>query len=173
MGASSYIKTEASAVTRAADNVSRVLGDEIDSNRHTIYVEVTKFTLDSQSLKYFFLNDDSVTSTGTTWFGLTLRTDNRIVFRSSNEESITRSFTNFPDIIKCVITYDSYAGTAKFVVNGEVISNNITGLPTLTGNRYLKVGRHINLPNHNTAFARIKLYPTILSEQECIELTKV
>ena len=163
---SSYIPTEASAVTRAADNVSRVLGDEFNANEFSVYCDFSvgsgffpaAFHFgDGTSSNRIILHRPEINSTLNTSFVL------RVVVVGVTQTLVIPSSAK-----KAVITYK--AGIYKAYANGVLIGSLSAALPPISVNT---IGKGHSSEYCNGTIMDYKVFPKVLSDQECQELTKI
>ena len=175
MRASSYIPTEASAVTRAADNVSRVLGDEFNPSEFSLYIEyeISKYATTN------FASVIGVSANNYVGIGYNSSTNqNTNIFVSIGGISFS---TNLPDSIRTpygdrVKLIVSFKAGQPYVISSKGLSvHSDVALPDLSSiSKMLYLGSRFGtsflMSGHIKDF---KIYPRALSEQEAIELTKV
>ena len=175
MGASSYIKTEASAVTRVADNVSRVLGDEFNGGEFSLLMDLNASTNRMPSANadfYGSLNNGSY-SNNISLVKLVGRTDLSVLCRVNN--AATYSLDLNVSNGKIAFAYSVNTNNLRVFVNGQKVDD-------ATPSAVLRSELITRLSIFTDGLSGIKssgsirkscLYPKALSDQEAIELTKV
>ena len=169
MSASSYIPTEASAVTRAADNVSRVLGDEFNVNEFTLFVDFIMRAETSDSAYFFDIGRLTSTLNNLLLWkptGGTLRLN----YFASTSQGVSNSNIDTPQRVRAAVVFNKTNKTARLFTNGVAHSTiNITTLGLdPTSARFAYLGS-----NFNNDVITYRIFPKELSHVECIELTKV
>ena len=162
---SSYIPTQASAVTRAADNVSRVLGDEFNGSEGSVYFDININSISMSSTEFIHESD-------TGYRFLYRLNSSPLVFRTfdgSNVQTLNGSATVGRH--KVVVSYK--AGMAIASVDGT-ITPSFTFNPTNFGSVF-GVNTRITsgLSSKATDFNKVRYYPKALSQSECEELTRI
>ena len=177
---SSYIPTEASAVTRAADNLTRVLGDEFNASEGTMYAEFYKTGTAPDGRQYAVAclgsNTGSVSFTGLN-FGWTNPLNNRhyVSFRKDGTAIVTIDLGVLDNYKthKILVTFKD--SIVKGYVNGVLAGTASASDVIEFSSQILKIAESASNPNWRNmiGIGDFKLYPRALSEQEVIELTKV
>ena len=165
---SSYIPTQASAVTRLADNMSRVLGEEFNSGEGTFYVDAEKIGGGSfpRVFEFYSLSNERLLiyrsgSTSTINTNYTARVQNADGFVDKTMPSNTKKF---------LVKWSN--GVCDFYADGVSIGQSVVSRTPVLTNLSLLSGQGVA----NTSISALKdtkYYPKALSESECIELTKV
>ena len=174
---SSYIPTQASAVTRLADNVSRVLGDEINKSEWTMFIDFD-FAYGMSAGASHILAISSNTESG----GLP-RSSIRIgdqtgswgwqVFSDDNSLLInTRS--SLPPLTKGrnKLCYSYKNGVGVLSLNGQSVSLT-PAFTNKTFNNLTRLWITSNVPSTNYAIRNTNYYPKALSSEEMVELTRI
>ena len=167
MGASSYIKTEASAVTRAADNVSRVLGDEFNtSGKGSVYFEVDKWPSGGSNTRFMtigvlgsFFDRIVVRGSGASWLIQTSGSSPSPAFIEGQPYKVLYKWDG--------LSFKAFANGLK-VIDITLISPFINAT-----NIQFNRGQGVQDTPPSLAVGGYKYYPKSLSDQECQELTKL
>lgn len=162
---SSYIKTEDAPVTRAADNVSRVLGEEFNASEGTLFVDFT--AISSTDLRQFF----SIISGNGTNLIFSRRASASsstlyIAIMTKTGERIFSTFSTLGQRVKVACSFKK--GYAAIAVDGE-IKNSGSGDYSGYADSLLNLSPHMEA-SHNVHESRV--FPRALSEAELVELTK-
>ena len=163
---SSYIPTQASQVTRAADNVSRVLGDEFNSSSFSWYLD-----FELLQLKGVFFG------MGSTFNNTFYSSSNSISTRDAGENLGSQDYTYvINNRYRMILTYSN--GTYKTYLNGVLLATRTGSAQRVDYLRTVIGGApwEINPTTGNNSNIKVyshKTYPKALSDQECINLTKV
>jgi hypothetical protein len=160
----SYIKTEASTVTRVLDSIIRTLGNEFNQEEFTVFWNIGEVINDVRSTVA------GGTNGGTDRVGITSTSGFQIVL--SGSVVINRTFP------APIVSGDKVVGVYKkgdyrVYKNGvlEASSTNTALSPSIPFNAF-NINRTIwNGGFSNTTYKNIKLYPRALTEAECIALT--
>ena len=171
---SSYIPTEASAVTRAADSVSRVLGDEFNASEFTFITEFVPRL--SVGAVYYCIDSNNANSRLFLWVNpnstellrLGLRLENTVAI-----EDVVLGALNLDTKTKIGILVSDNSSTIKIFRDGVLVDTR-TYSGTTVGNltRLSFTGRSGGL-FPNAEYGKSQIYPKVLSDQECQELTKI
>jgi len=163
----SYIPTAGTQVTRAADDCTRTLGDELDHHEFTVYAEIDKYPASGTEARFLSLSDDT--------------NANRITLREAGDSFIfagsgnTETFT-IPGVVggsrsKIAYSFNNATRRLIFAVNGEVIFSTTT-IGFLGPVTELKLNRGTSTTDYiNVVFKDLFIFPTALSEAELITLT--
>ena len=175
---SSYIPTAASAVTRAADIVSRVLGDEFNNDEFSLFAEgwaVIPRSGTSSSLGVLTSANGTTAELAnlrinSSAFVLEYRSNNEFLSSSGIPHSLPPDSTQY---LKMIISGNK--DRAFLVVNGVKSSDYVGGVVPTFSEVYIGARRATGLggDKKQVAITKFKVYPKALSEQECIQLTKV
>ena len=174
--ASSVIRGEASAVTRAADNVSRVLGDEFNKSEWTVFVDFD-FKYGTVGTRHIFALSESDSSSAAPrssirigdstggWVWQLISDDNSVLL------STNAGLPNFNQG-KNKLCYSYKNGAAVLSLNGQatVLTPAFTDK---TFNNLTKFWITSSNPASNYSVIDTRIYPKYLPESECIQLTKV
>lgn len=172
---SSYIPTQASAVTRIADNVSRVLGSEWNSQEGTLYAEFRVpprtnplrdqviFGFSPQTLERFMIE-----------FSAAGRIRARNIENSNGVQDVFVNLSNVDEFVGQIVK-------VAFSNNGSEISASINGQPVVKNTiRRIAQGNEIFIGRRggveraqNLDMKNARYFPKALSDSELIELTKV
>jgi len=166
---SSYIPTTDSPVTRAADNVSRTLGGEINNNAFTIYAEAEQ---NSDVGSLFYLHREGLSNS--IRVGLPTNSGAALYFIADGSTRAVIGLSNFPgytvgDPARVALSVDTSTGLLTLAINGESVNRNFSGSPALSN---LIIGQIAG--NNNVIDGTCKsleVFPRALSEQELIKLT--
>ena len=167
---SSYIPTEASAVTRAADNVSRVLGDEFNANEGVIYFKIKTAGISSAGVvvgtnlaNMNFLLD---TSAGTGFrldlrdIGGGLNTLSGVGGSSDRIGAVEKFLFKYQNKIFYVFINGLFVGQYPYTGNFNITSLRLGSRSGVSGVA-------------NVDFEDFKYFPKALSQSECEELTRI
>ena len=173
---SSYIPTEDSAVTRAADNVSRVLGDEFNQEQWTWCTEFNPYKMRNPAagISLLGLGNPALgfSSTSNVYFsyaagssGLSLNTP----FQSTSANNLVSSVED--RVYKITISYDGER--LRSFVDGVKVNDR--AVSKIEGISWLKVGSPWSTGVSNRTFdtKKLRFYPKALSDIECEELTRI
>lgn len=165
---SSYIPTEDSTVTRAADEVSRDLGDEFNQSGFSVYSDFyfsetrlngnryhPHLESDSNRISLRFANDNEG------GYALQIVEDGSVV--------INKSVTNLDDESVNKVAFSVEEGQAIVVVNGVTTTFSVSNYPEV---KTLTIGDQGREGRTNTTFGIYKIFPNALAEDELKELTK-
>jgi len=168
--ATSYIPTEATAVTRNSDVISKTgISDLIGQTEGTVFCDVNLTDNNSSiAIRGIFDIDDGISSSNFLSLFRFSNGDGRVVLRKNNIDSAVYTFTLF-EHSKIAITYTS--DFLKIFVNGVLLfTDTSVDLPffnrIILGMQSNQVTRMLN--------DRINLFlvnKNALTEQECINLT--
>ena len=172
---SSYIPTEASAVTRAADNVSRVLGDEFNPSEGTIVIDM----LHSPNFAGLIKISDALTLAD----GLVIESLSSGTVRVRSRDSagdyneIIVGSVPIGSRFRVAVSYRSGEFLEGSLNGGEVISTSVAFEFEGSENLYLGNGgldgSNRDARYLNNGIVLVKLMPRKVSSQELIQLTKV
>ena len=123
----SYIKTEDSTITRAADSVTRVLGEEFNSNECTVFVEWDNL-IDDDKVRSL-LKAQLLNSVGSSWRGFGIESDSvggvRAIIRDSSSNYDARTVITEPITKSGKAALSLKNGVFSAAINGK--SNVLTG----------------------------------------------
>lgn len=167
-GSSSYIPTTDAPVTRAADNVSRALGEEFNPREGTLYAEFYPGLDNTDSQVIFGVSDG--TSSNRTLMRHTYANNKRILFLSVRGGVV--SFRQEANVLveglnKVALSYNQSGWT--LAANGYTHT-----LSDVTGDVVATTAHLSNAPGSNqdnSAKGTVRYIPRALSESELIELT--
>ena len=166
---SSYIPTEASAVTRAADNVSRVVGDEFNNDEGTLFLELGGEVVPSSATDFGYIYRLFDGTSANRIFAVRRRSGGYSFYITADGVQ-QDSFTNLPlgQINKVAVVYSKANNTCATYVDG-VLRNSGTFAGFSSNLTELQLGIGIG----GVEFKGVKFYPKALSDAECQELTKI
>ena len=178
-GASSYIKTEASAVTRAADNVSRVLGDEFNESEGTFYIKLNPINILSGSGygRLISVTDGTNNNRISIQWRLSA-TNGKIDIRPvvSKNGTVFVGLINTIDIGEVILVV-RYNNESIDIITKDVQSTlDISSVNTFTSLNLLVINGltdAIGAVHGIVEFDNFKHYPKALSDIECEELTRI
>ena len=166
---SSYIPTQASAVTRAADSMSRVLGDEFNPNEFSVYLDFISKAETSQTVYFFDVGRlNNTVNNILLWkpAGLGIR----LQYFADTTQGTSSSNITTPQRVKAVIVFNKANKTAQLFTNG--VANSVINITTLaldpTTFRFPYAGS-----NYNSEIEKVVIYPKALTSSEAIELTRI
>ena len=173
---SSYIPTQASAVTRAADTVSRVLGDEINKSEWTVLVDFD-FKYGTVGSPHIFSLSTSVVSSGSPRSSIRINNSTggwAWQLLSDDSSVLLNTSTGLPNFNqgRNKLCYSYKNGAAVLSLNGQAV----TLTPAFTDKAFNNLAAFwitSNAPMSNYSVIDTRIYPKYLPEQECIQLTKV
>ena len=176
---SSYIPTGgSSAVTRAADNVSRVLGDEYNSSEGSVVTEC-QFNRSLSVGSHFLIDISDGGNADANRLQIT-RTGGDIFLRYNLSLSGTQIYeTNVAQVnsgVNYKIAYKFKSGEQKVFLNGELVfTGNHGSLPVFSNPNMSLNGRAVNfaIPLSSVNYRAINYYSKALSDIECEELTRI
>ena len=163
---SSYIPTQASAVTRAADNVSRVLGGEFNKGEGTFYVNAI------DTIKPPITNHTFAVGGNTSTTKLAVQAHRGRIF-------ILGTFYNIAELSDgldggFVFTYNKSAGVVRFYIAGNFYEYTNVDLSGFIEDIKMYIGRFSSVtPPYDSSFRQVRYFPKALSESECKELTRI
>ena len=167
--ATSYIPTVGSAVTRNADVISKTgIADLIGQTEGTIFVDVNLDYI-STTYKNLISINNNINSQA---ISLNVESNNRFqlfIFNNGGVQANILTSINTTGRFKVIATYK--ANEFKLYVNGVLIGTDISGtIPSLPSfNLGNLTGTSIQKTNINSSV----LWKTILTDQECINLTTI
>ena len=168
----SYIPTYGSSQTRAVDNVNRLDISSLAATYQTLFIEASVFSVNAYQYK-FSLND----ATGSRTNRLTMFINNDdlsllVNAQGSSQPSITQNdyiSANTTYKIAAVVRDGSYALFANGTKIGEQVGTTPSNLNSLT---FGDSGNPLN-QNWEGNVNQALVFPTALSDSECIALTTV
>ena len=168
----SYIPTYGSSQTRAVDNVNRLDISSLAATYQTLFIEASVFSVNAYQYK-FSLND----ATGSRTNRLTIFINNDdlsllVNAQGSSQPSITQNdyiSANTTYKIAAVVRDGSYALFANGTKIGEQVGTTPSNLNSLT---FGDSGNPLN-QNWEGNVNQALVFPTALSDSECIALTTV
>jgi hypothetical protein len=167
MNATSYIPTEGTTVTRAADNCSITGSDFTDfynQNEGTFLIEASTFYAPPNTVNSYLyqLNDGySVLRLNT------FRTSGRLIINSV-DQSLSFSAADIFD--KFAVSHNS--NSTKFSINGS-ISSALAGV-TVSGKTIISIGRTTGGISHlNGTIKKLIYYPKALPDTDLQLLTRI
>lgn len=166
--ATSYIKTEASQITRINDNAVRTLGSEFNSDEWTVFVAMNDVGGGNFPRVFSFFTDSS----------------NRIFLRKTSATSDKSTSYELYAVIDGVLYDDTNfaAPNDKFVVtysNGLVSVYSVNGFEQSLSvicpafEKFYIGGEATPTATLTACFNRVSIYPRALSPTDCIKLTKL
>ena len=166
----SYIPTMGSAVTRSSDNPAAVIDSSlIGQTRGTIFVEATIDNLSLANACWVAVNDGTTTNNRVLMYASTSRRYRALVrFGGNTLMDISGADINAGKKFKACLTYGD--GVVNFYVNG-VLNATASGDTTTTSPL-----NHIFLDEssqNNCKISQFAVFPTALSDDECIALTTI
>jgi len=166
----SYIPTQGTQVTRAADDCVRVLGDEFNRSNFTAFVDV----------------ESALEETNATALAIFSNVNNRIELRYSESSSekirfeyiaggigyVTEVFDYSPSRKLLAVSVDVNTGTVKFGYGGQA-SKVLVSLPNLIGDLEIKLAESTFITSRMNAatFRSVQIFPRAFSEAELVILT--
>jgi hypothetical protein len=163
--ATSYIPTTSASVTRNADVISKTgISDLIDNSELTLFIDFdTNITNTSSNINMFMLDD------GTTSNCVSSSIVSNYVYTRTSSGGVFRQIlggTTTPQRFKVAIKIKQ--NSFKYFRNGIQISGEITDNNMPTGLNRIKLGENAD------SFINVALvFPTLLTDQQCIDLTTI
>ena len=169
--ATSYIPTVASAVTRNADVISKTgISDLINSVEGCFYVEASSF-INGGNFRQFSLSNGTDNSRLTMgWSSVTSRLLARLDIGGTN--IVNSDIFSFNQTSNNKVLFKWGSGNFKVFING-VERLNLTSLTMPTANLFTKLGfdRGSSAGFFEGNVKEVIVFPTQLTDQECINLT--
>jgi hypothetical protein len=163
----SYIKTEASTVTRVADQITRTLGNEFNPFEGTLFAE----GVFSENREQVFLSLSDGTLDNRVQVGLS-STGRPVGFINTAGVTEFNQDLDLGDLRNTTVKVAlSYKNNSAFIVANGVASaiDASVALPTVTNMRVGSIDATTSV--YNGTISTAQYYPKALSEAECIALT--
>ena len=170
--ATSYIPTVASSVTRNADVISKTgISDLIGQTEGTIFVEFDNTKVDIVNRYIFSMYDSaSIFDKNIEFF---ISTANQLLLNSRSLGTTQVSYNNGNvSLQKYKIVYKYEENNTKIFINGSLVFiDNLCSIPEMNS---INLGMRSNLiSNLNDGINLVAIYKTLLTDQQCIDLTTI
>jgi hypothetical protein len=166
----SYIPTYGSSVTRSTERqigFSSLPTDIVDTSlAHTGFIEIKANEIESSSYQVFGFDDGSYANYIKLYASVTEKNFRLIAF--ANGVSVTTGWSTDDAYSKFVWSYDG-EGTLKVFINGSLVATKSMTIPQMTAFGFGERAYAINYTSISTK--QIALFPTALTDSECIALT--
>ncbi|SEM67477.1 phage head spike fiber domain-containing protein [Halomonas caseinilytica] len=166
---SSPIITQDTTVTRAADTITRTLGNEYNPNGFSVYAEGRQ-TSATGTVIYLYSSglDNSIR------VGLPSNSDNVLFVSTGSSLQAVIPLSDFPDFTpgdsaRLLLSVDPPNNTVRLTLNGVTVSRSVNEFPVIDTLRVGGVSGNNN--NINGTVGDVTMYPIVLTQSQAEEMT--